>query len=146
MLEIIAPLASGQASYLSLDRAATRLARENAIMRHVESVIDVGLERSLVLPDPRDCARYEEEFRRFADFAMALDVGFLPASGHTVALYLLDRLANGARPGELATVAAGVAHAHTMAACHLEWTPIHAALNFSLKDADNGHPDNARAR
>jgi hypothetical protein len=146
MLEIIAPLASGQASYLSLDRAATRLARENAIMRHVESVIDVGLERSLVLPDPRDCARYEEEFRRFADFAMALDVGFLPASGHTVALYLLDRLANGARPGELATVAAGVAHAHTMAACHLEWTPIHAALNFSLKDADNGHPDTARAR
>jgi hypothetical protein len=145
MLEIIAPPAGGQASYLSLDRTA-RPARENAIMRHVESVIDVGLERSLVLPDPWDCARYEEEFRRFADFAMALDVGFLPASGHTVALYLLDRLANGARPDELATAAAGIAHAHTMAACHLEWTPIHAALNFATKDADNAHPDNARAR
>jgi hypothetical protein len=63
-----------------------------------------------------------------------------------VALYLLDRLANGARPDELATAVAGIAHAHTMAACYLEWTPIHAALNFATKDADNAHPDNARAR
>jgi len=145
MLEIITPPTGGPANYLPLDRAA-RLARENAILRHVERVIDVGLERSLVLPDPRRCAEYEEEFLRFADFAKALDVGFLPASGHTVALYLLDLLDNGAPPDELATAAAGIAHAHTMAARYLEWAPIHAALNFAMGNADNADRDNARAR
>ena len=141
MLEIITPLARGQVSYLPHDRAV-RPVRENAIMRHVESVIDVGLERLSMLPDARTCARYEEEFRRFADFAMALDVGRLPARGHTVALYLLDRLDNGARPDELATAVAGIAHAHTMAERYLDWAPIRAALDFAIRDADDAHPDN----
>ena len=145
-MEIIAPPAGGQAGYLSLDRTA-RLARENAIMRYVESVIDVGLERSLVLPSPRDCEKYKEEFLRFAAFAKMLNVGSLRATGHTVALYLLDRLAYGARPDELATAVAGIAHAHEMAERYLDWTPIRAALNFAIReDADDAHPDNTRAR
>jgi hypothetical protein len=145
MLEIITPPARGQTSYLSLDRRA-RLARENAIMRYVESVIDVGLERALALPDPWDCARYEEEFRRFADFARKLNVGSLQASGHTVGLYVLDRLAYGARLDELANAVAGIAHAHEMAERYLDWAPIRAALDFAIKDADDADTDNARAR
>src|SRR5215472_2173654 len=143
MLQIIAPPAGGQANYLSLDRTA-RLARENAIKRHVESTVDVWAERAL--PDRTRCAKYEKEFLRFRAFAKAIDVGSLPASGHTVALYLLDRLANGAQPGELANAAAAVAHVHAMAERYLDWAPIHAALNFATKDAENAHPDNARAR
>src|SRR5262249_29325250 len=145
MLQIIAPRVGGQANYLSLDRTA-RLAHENAIMRYVESVVDVWAERSLVLPDPRRCAEYEEEFLCFRTFAKAINVGSLPASGHTVALYLLDRLYHGAHPDELASAAAAVAHAHEMAERYLDWAPIHAALNFAIKDADDAHPDNTRAR
>jgi hypothetical protein len=144
MLDIITPPAGGQANYLSSTQM-DRLERENAIMRHVESVIDVGLERALALPSRRDCVRHEREFLRFAAFAKAANVGALQASGHTVALYLLDRLAYGARPDELATAAAGIAYAHEMAGRYLDWAPIRAVLDFAIEEgADDAHPDNAR--
>ena len=123
----------------SLPRGRAAIAqrgREAHVARHVEDVIDVESERERALPSKAGCKLFKAEFERFAAFARELGLGALPATGHTVAFYILDLLANGASLDEIATAIAAVEHAHEMAQKYLDWMPIAAALEFANEARD----------
>ena len=108
--------------------------REVIIGRYVEETVDVDSERVRSLPSEAECELFEEEFGRFCSFANDLGVGALPATGHTVAFYLLDLLLNGVSMDEIAAAAAAIKHAHEMARRYLDLAPIQAALEFAIKE------------
>jgi hypothetical protein len=137
MLRVAAPPAGGLLGVLLLARP-DRLARENAIARHIEEIVDVDSERVRSLPSEAECELFEEEFKKFAAFADDCGVGALPATGHTVAFYLMELLASGASLNDIADATAGIKHVHEMAQQYLDWAPIHAALEFAIQERNPG--------
>jgi hypothetical protein len=113
-----------------------RIAREAAIAAHIEKTVDVGFERIQSLPAEAECELFQEEFEKFAAFASSCGVSALPATGHTVALYMIDLLFNGASLDAIADAVAGIKFAHEMARQYLDWAPIDAALEFAMQEKE----------
>jgi hypothetical protein len=107
-----------------------RFVREEAIVRHIERLVDVNRERILSLPSRERCDLFETENERFADFAHRIGVRVLPANGHTVAFFVLDLFDRGASRDEIETAVEAIHYMHQMTHCYLDWLPIHAALEF----------------
>ena len=109
-----------------------RMKREDEIASLVETAVDVVPYRSLPSEDDRE--QYQRAFARFADWAQRSGLSALPASGHTVAFYLMELHLNGVPIDAIAITAAAMKFTHEMARQFLDWAPINAALDFCVVD------------
>jgi hypothetical protein len=105
-----------------------RRAREAAIVRYIESTVDVDRQRVLSLPSRSVCDLYERENNKFLSFVDR--IGSVLPSGHVVALYIIDMFDRGASLNEIATAVEAIGYMFEMAKIYLDWLPIHAALDF----------------
>jgi hypothetical protein len=111
---------------------SARMAREDEIAALVEEAVDIDPYRSMPRPDDRELFR--KIFGRFADWAQRSGLSALPASGHTVAFYLMEMRLIGAGPNDIAAAADAIRFTHEMARQYLDWAPIHAALDFAIQE------------
>jgi hypothetical protein len=107
-----------------------RIGRETFIMEYIEDLLCI--QRECHADDER--MALSTEFERFAAFARSIHVPSLPATGHAVAFWLLELLANGASLDAIAAAAHAIKHAHEVTRNYLDWTPIAAALDFAIEE------------
>src|SRR5262245_11311281 len=109
-----------------------RMKREDEIAALVEEAVDVGHYRALPAASEREL--FQELFARFACWAQRSRLSALPASGHTVAFYLMELRLNGVPLEKIASTAAAIKFTHEMARQYLDWAPISAALDFAVAE------------
>jgi hypothetical protein len=109
-----------------------RMKREDEIAALVEEAVDVSLHRHMPSPGAREL--HQRSFSRFADWAQRSRLSALPASGHTVAFYLMEMHLNDHALSEIAATADAIRFTHEMARQYLDWAPISAALDFVVAD------------
>src|SRR5262245_36971286 len=109
------------------------LQKERIIADEIEDMLQVQYD----LPSLADRELFVVEFNKFADWAESQGLLFLPASGHVVAAYVLDRLFDDASLNDIADAVGAVKFAHEMARQYLDWAPIDAALEFAIQEKEN---------
>jgi hypothetical protein len=105
-----------------------RLAREQEIARHFESIIDLDVGRGRTFPLDAERRQYVQAFRDFQSWTDEHGVSSLPATGYTAAMYLLDLAAYGEPLGNIECAADAITFTHDIAEQYLDRTPIEAAL------------------
>ena len=109
------------------------LQKERIIADEIEDMLQVQYD----LPSLADRELFVVEFNKFANWAESQGLLFLPASGHVVGAYVLDRLFDDASLNDIADAVASVKLAHEMARQYLDWAPIDAALEFAIQEKEN---------
>jgi hypothetical protein len=109
-----------------------RTKREDQIAALVEEAVDVDHYRTM--PPVADRELFQRLFSRFADWAQRSGLSALPASGHTVAFYIMELKLNDASQDEIGSTVLAIKFTHEMARQYLDWAPINAALDFAVSD------------
>jgi hypothetical protein len=107
-----------------------QLEKESVIVGQIEQMLKVRY----ILPSETERERFALEFKKFAQWADKQGLGFLPASGHVVAAFLLDIISAGAASEDVEHAAAGIVFAHELARQYLDLAPIRAALDVARFD------------
>jgi hypothetical protein len=113
--------------------ADQRLANERVMEEIIEGMLadQLAAEHEKTWPSDGVRAEYVADFEKFKTWARERGVGYLPATGHVVARYLIESMiAEDAGLRVVKRVGRSIAFAHDLAEKYLNPLPISAAVQF----------------